>query len=75
MHYEENEAVELKSNITDEVKAEIVAFLNSNLNGTIFIGVDDSGKTLSLSQKELDKIDSKIINWIRDEAIYPNCSN
>lgn len=75
MHYEENESVELKSNITDEVKAEIVAFLNSNLNGTIFIGVDDSGKTLSLSQKELDKIDSKIINWIRDEAIYPNCSN
>ena len=49
MHYEESEAVELKSNITDEVKAEIVAFLNSNLNGTIFIGVDDSGKTLSLS--------------------------
>ena len=26
MHYEENESVELKSNITDEVKAEIVAF-------------------------------------------------
>ena len=75
MHYEENEAVELKSNITDEVKAEIVAFLNSNLNGTIFIGVDDLGKPLSLSQKELDIIDSKVINWIRDEAIYPNCSN
>ena len=59
MHYEENEAVELQSNITDEVKAEIVAFLNSNLNGTISIGVDDSGKTLSLSQKELDKLIQK----------------
>lgn len=75
MHYEESEVVELKSTVTDEVKAEIVAFLNSNLNGTIYIGVDDFGKPLSFSPKDLDKIDSKIINWIRDEAIYPNCSN
>ncbi len=75
MYYEESEIVELKSTITDDVKTEIVAFLNSNLNGFIYIGVDDFGNKLSLTKKELDKIDSKIINWIRDEAIYPNCSD
>ena len=75
MHYEESETVELKSTLTDEVKAEIVAFLNSNLNGNIFIGVTDLGEPVSLKQKELDVFESKIINWVRDEAIYPNCSN
>lgn len=59
MYYEESEIVELKSTITDDVKTEIVAFLNSNLNGFIYIGVDDFGNKLLLTKKELDKIDSK----------------
>lgn len=59
MYYEESEIVELKSTITDDVTTEIVAFLNSNLNGFIYIGVDDFGNKLLLTKKELDKIDSK----------------
>ncbi len=74
MKYIENEMIELKSILTEDTKTEIVAFLNSYLGGTIYIGVDNLGNIVKLSQKEKDLYESKIINWIRDEAIYPNCS-
>lgn len=74
MKYIENEIVELKSTLTEDTKNEIVAFLNSYLGGTIYIGVDNLGNIVKFTQKEKDFIESKIINWIRDEAIYPNCS-
>ena len=74
MKYIENEIVELKSTLTEDTKNEIVAFLNSYLGGTIYIGVDNLGNIVKFTQKEKDVIESKIINWIRDEAIYPNCS-
>ena len=74
MKYIENEFVELKSSLTDELKYEIVAFLNSYLGGTIYIGVNNNGIISNLSQSEKDINESKIINWIRDESIYPNCS-
>ena len=74
MIYNESEIVELKSVLTDDMKTEVVAFLNSYLGGTIYVGIDDSGKIIKLSQEEKNKNESKIINWIRDEAIYPNCS-
>ena len=74
MKYIENEFVELKSSLTDELKYEIVEFLNSYLGGTIYIGVNNNGIISNLSQSEKDINESKIINWIRDESIYPNCS-
>ena len=74
MKYIENEIVELKSILTEDTKTEIVAFLNSYLGGTIYIGIDNTGNIVNLTQKDKDLIESKIINWIRDEAIYPNCS-
>ena len=74
MNYIESEVVELKSTLNDDMKAEVIAFLNSYLCGIIYVGVDDTGKVLNLSQEEKDKNESRIINWIRDEAIYPNCS-
>ena len=40
--YYEDEKTELKRELIDEVKSEIVAFLNSE-GGTIFVGVDDDG--------------------------------
>lgn len=73
-NYEESELVELKSILNEEVKTEIVAFLNSYLGGKIYIGVTNEGEVLKTNQKERDINESKIINWIRDEAIYPNCS-
>ncbi len=74
MKYVESEIVELKSILTEELKTEIVAFLNSYLGGTIYVGVDDEGNVLDITQEQKDLNESKIINWIRDEAIYPNCS-
>lgn len=74
MKYIESEIVELKSILNDDMKTEIIAFLNSYLGGTIYVGVNDDGSINELSQREKDSNESKVINWIRDEAIYPNCS-
>ena len=74
MEYKESELVELKRELDDDMKSEIIAFLNSYLGGTIFVGIEDDGNLSNLTQEQIDENESKVINWIRDEAIYPNCS-
>ena len=74
MKYIESETVELKAILNDDMKTEVIAFLNSYLGGKIYVGVDNFGNILKISQEEKDLNESKIINWIRDESIYPNCS-
>lgn len=74
MKYEESEKLELKECFTDEVKKEIIAFLNSYLGETIYIGISDAGEIKKINEEEKDETESKIINWIKDESIYPNCS-
>lgn len=44
MKSKESEKVELKESFTDELEEEIIAFLNSYLGGTIYIGISDVGK-------------------------------
>ena len=39
MIYKESETVELKEELTTDVKKEIVAFLNSKKGGVIYVGV------------------------------------
>ncbi len=75
MKYVESDKVELKSIINDDLKKEIVAFLNTH-GGIIYVGVNDDG-TLNpvLDKKEQDINLTKIANWINDKAIYPNCKN
>ncbi|MCD7893959.1 MAG: putative DNA binding domain-containing protein [Erysipelotrichaceae bacterium] len=75
MKYEESNLVELKRLLDDDMKSEIISFLNSYIGGTIYVGVDDDGSVYPLSISQKDENESKIINWIRDEAIYPNCSD
>ncbi|MCD7950950.1 MAG: putative DNA binding domain-containing protein [Erysipelotrichaceae bacterium] len=75
MKYEESNLVELKRLLDDDMKSEIISFLNSYIGGTIYVGVDDDGSIYPLSISQRDENESKIINWIRDEAIYPNCSD
>lgn len=75
MKYQESNLVELKRNVEDNMITEIIAFLNSHLGGTIHVGVEDDGQLSNLTKEQKDLYESKIINWIRDEAIYPNCSN
>ena len=45
--YTENEFVELKRELTKDIKKEIIAFANSK-GGTIYIGIDDTGKVVGL---------------------------
>ena len=48
MKYSESNTVELKRLLDDDMKAEVVAFLNSHLGGTIYVGVDDDGSIINL---------------------------
>lgn len=75
MKYQESATVELKRLLEDDMKTEIIAFLNSYLGGVIYVGINDDGTIFEQSWKEKDEIESKVINWIRDEVIYPNCSD
>lgn len=74
MKYKESATIELKRVLEDDMKTEIVAFLNSYLGGCIYVGVDDDGQIFKTTEEEKDLMESKVINWIRDEAIFPNCS-
>lgn len=74
MKYAESNLVELKRSLNEELKSEIIAFLNSESGGIIYVGVNDDGSLYETTAQERDENESKIIHWIRDEAIYPNCS-
>ena len=68
--YQEKDNIELKRELTDEVKKEIVAFLNT-MNGTILVGVENDGNIYKPFQEEnRDFIDTKVANWLQD-TIYP----
>lgn len=64
--YFENEIIELKRELIDEVKSEIVAFLNSE-GGTIYVGVEDDGTVVGFhDDKAKDTLDLKLGNWIQE---------
>lgn len=56
------------------MKTEIVVFLNCYLGGCIYVGVGDNGQLFEIADEEKDIMEPKVINWIRDEAIFPNSS-
>ena len=71
--YYEDEKTELKKELIDEVKSEIVAFLNSE-GGTVFVGVEDDGTVIGFKDSNIkDDIDLKLGNWIQD-AFFPKPS-
>lgn len=72
--YIENNATELKEKLIDDVKKEIIAFLNTN-GWIIYIGVKNDGTISPITDnKEKDLMDTKVANWISD-AFYPSVSN
>ncbi len=74
MKYFESDTVELKRELVNSVKKEIISFLNTR-GGTIFIGVDDDGTVVPiLDHKQRDEMDKQIGNWIQD-AFYPDTSS
>ncbi len=68
----ENEYVELKSELTKEIKKEIVAFANTK-GGTIYIGVNDDGtiKGLKNINKDIEALSGMIREGIKsDLSLY-----
>ena len=62
--FTENEFVELKRELTKDIKKEIIAFANSK-GGTIYIGIDDTGKVVGL--KDYNKDAEALSGMIREE--------
>ncbi|HLG28405.1 MAG TPA: RNA-binding domain-containing protein [Paenisporosarcina sp.] len=68
--YKESDQLELKSQVTDGLKKEVVAFVNTN-GGKILIGIDDEGIVVGLinAPKDLESISSMLRDGIRPEVI------
>lgn len=64
----ETENIEFKSQFTEEIYKEVIAFANTD-GGFIYVGIDNSGKVVGLS--DVDSEYTRITNGIRD-AIMPD---
>ena len=51
---EESNKIEFKSELNDKLEKEVVAFLNYHEGGDIYIGIDDNGKAVNLT--DIDNI-------------------
>lgn len=63
----ENNRTEFKSELNDKLEKEIVAFLNNKEGGILYIGLDDNGKPVGLS--EIDSIQLKIADRIKNNIL------
>ena len=71
MNKDENLNIEYKREFIDDIKNEIIAFLNTS-GGKIFVGINNDKTTYKIFDAiERDQIDLKIGNWMED-AIYPS---
>lgn len=64
----ETENIEFKSQFTEEIYKEVIAFANTD-GGTIYVGIDNDGKVIGLT--DVDEEYTRITNGIRD-AIMPD---
>lgn len=55
----ESDTVEYKFKLNDSFEKEVVCFLNSSFGGKIFIGVDDDGKAVGVSNSDLNQLQIK----------------
>lgn len=62
----ENEFVEFKAMLKDDIGKEVVAFANTT-GGTIYIGIDDQGKEIGVL--EVDETYTRLTNIIRDTIV------
>ncbi len=66
-HPYEDETTEFKRQLTDTLEKEVVAFLNSDKGGDIYIGVDDDGTMVGVDNP--DKLQLAIIDRIRNNIL------
>jgi len=64
----ETENIEFKSQFTEEIYKEVIAFANTD-GGIVYVGIDNDGNAIGLT--DADKEYSRITNGIRD-AIMPD---
>lgn len=67
MQYE-NERIEYKSQMTEDIYKEVIAFANTD-GGVIYIGIDDQGNVTGID--DVDETYTRLTNGIRD-AINPD---
>lgn len=67
---QENNRIEYKQTLTDGLEKEVVAFLNSNQGGVIYIGIDKHGQAVGVENS--DEIQLKIKDRIKNN-ISPSC--
>ena len=66
MKFKGSESIELKRKLNKDFAMEVVAFLNTR-DGIIYIGVDDNGDAIGVSN--VDKTMRKIRDIIRDQIL------
>lgn len=64
---QESNRVELKAELNDKLEKEVVAFLNNKEGGILYIGVDDNGKPVEVS--DIDFIQLKIADRIKNNIL------
>ncbi len=66
-HHYEDEYTEFKRVLTDTLEKEVVAFLNSSKGGDIYIGVEDDGTIIGVTNP--DKLQLAIIGRIKNNIL------
>ena len=66
--YKESDTVELKAEITAEIKKEVIAFANTK-GGTIYIGIADDGEVLGVdeAQRKCEQLSSMLHDGIKPD--------
>ena len=64
----ESESIEFKSQFTEEIYKEVIAFANTE-GGVVYVGIDNNGNAIGLSNVDAEYV--RITNGIRD-AILPD---
>jgi Predicted transcriptional regulator containing an HTH domain and an uncharacterized domain shared with the mammalian protein Schlafen len=63
----ENNRVEYKRQLTDNFEREVVAFLNYHEGGVIYLGINDDGNVVGLS--DVDKTQLKIVDRLKNNIL------
>ena len=66
----ESSRIEYKLELTDNLEKEVVAFLNYREGGFIYLGIDNSGSAVGLSDIDSDQL--KIKDRLKNN-ILPSC--
>jgi len=70
----ENNQLEYKEQFNEKLKKEIAAFLNGQMTGYIYLGVNDQSRQLthSFTPHEAHQIEETISHWLTSSIYYPS---